>query len=192
MRRLFMLRHGPTHAKSMVGWSDLPADLSDRPAIARLSQFLPGEALLISSDLSRACDTADAIQAGRQRLPHDGDLREMHFGDWELRTYNEVAAEDPARARAFWENPGDLSPPNGESWNMLGRRSNQAVDRILAAHPGRDIVIVAHFGVILTQLQRGLGLSAQQVFGHKIDPLSVSEFEIGPEDWQVNRINHQP
>ncbi|HHL22744.1 MAG TPA: histidine phosphatase family protein, partial [Aliiroseovarius sp.] len=23
------LRHGPTHAKGLVGWSDVPADLSD-------------------------------------------------------------------------------------------------------------------------------------------------------------------
>lgn len=37
MTRIFWIRHGPTHANGMVGWSDLPADLSDsaRQAFAR-------------------------------------------------------------------------------------------------------------------------------------------------------------
>ncbi|MEY8841169.1 histidine phosphatase family protein, partial [Cribrihabitans sp. XS_ASV171] len=37
MTRLHFVRHGPTHAKGMVGWSDLPADLSDTALLDRLS-----------------------------------------------------------------------------------------------------------------------------------------------------------
>ena len=36
MTDIFLIRHGPTHAKGMVGWSDLAADLSDTQALARL------------------------------------------------------------------------------------------------------------------------------------------------------------
>ena len=43
----------------MIGWTDLPADLSDTARIARLSNYLP-HAPVISSDLSRARDTAPA------------------------------------------------------------------------------------------------------------------------------------
>ena len=117
MRRLCLVRHGPTHAKTMVGWSDLPADLSDHDAIASLAEHLPADALVISSDLSRAVATADAIQGARTRLPHDPDLREMNFGDWELQRFDEV--EDQETYRAFWEHPGDVKPPNGESWHEL-------------------------------------------------------------------------
>ena len=69
MSRFFWVRHGPTHAKSMVGWSDLPADLGDTAQLARLSTHLPAEALVISSDLIRASATADAIAGKRTRLP---------------------------------------------------------------------------------------------------------------------------
>lgn len=192
MRRLFMVRHGPTHAKTMVGWSDLPADLSDVAAIDRLAGFLPGKALVISSDLIRARDTANAIQGARQRLAHDAALREMHFGDWELKHFNDIAASDPDRSRAFWENPGDVRPPRGESWNEVSARVSGAVDRVLAAHPDRDIIAVAHFGAILTQVQRALGLDADQAFGHRLNPLSVTEFHISDSGWQVERINHHP
>jgi len=37
MTTLWLVRHGPTHAKAMIGWTDLPADLSDAGAIAPAS-----------------------------------------------------------------------------------------------------------------------------------------------------------
>ncbi|HBR39463.1 MAG TPA: histidine phosphatase family protein, partial [Sulfitobacter pontiacus] len=48
--------------------------------------------------------------------------------------------------------PGDIAAPEGESWNDAARRINAAVDRITQAHPNTDIIAVAHFGVILTQV----------------------------------------
>lgn len=187
--RLFLIRHGPTHAKSMVGWSDLPADLSDTAALARLEAALPPEALVVSSDLIRAVDTATAIQGSRRRLPHLQGLREIHFGEWELRSWKEIDAEDPTRIRAYWETPGETSPPGGESWNQVCARVNDAVDGLLQAHAGRDLVIVGHFGQILTQIQRATGISAEAAFSHKIDNLSLSELHYGPTGWRSETIN---
>lgn len=187
-----MVRHGPTHAKTMVGWSDLPADLSDSAALERLANFLPKEALVISSDLLRARSTADAIQGGRQRLTHDPALREINFGTWELKHFKEIEAEDPKRARAFWESPGEVRPPSGESWGELSRRVDRAVDGLLAGHPNRDLVVVAHFGAILTQLQRALQVGPEEAFAHRLNPLSVTEITISRGGWQAGRINHHP
>ncbi|MEX0301319.1 MAG: histidine phosphatase family protein [Leisingera sp.] len=190
--RLFLIRHGPTHAKSMVGWSDLPADLSDTEALARLSAYLPAEALVVSSDLSRAVETATALQGGRTRLPHVEALREIHFGAWELRTWAEVDAEDPDRIRAYWETPGDVTPPGGESWNQVCNRVDAAIDALIDIHRGRDLIIVGHFGQIVTQIQRAHMLTAEEAFGHKIDNLSVSEVSLGPDGWRTGVINHLP
>lgn len=190
MSRIFWVRHGPTHARTMVGWSDLPADLSDTARLARLSDFLPREALVISSDLSRAVTTADAIAGPRPRLPHDPDLREMHFGDWELKRHTEI--EDQDHARRFWENPGDIRPPGGESWHELTARVDAAISRLLTAHPGADIIAVAHFGAILTQLQQALQLGPYEAFTHKIDNLSVTELHRRGSGWHAARFNHTP
>ncbi|OED49071.1 histidine phosphatase family protein [Leisingera sp. S232] len=190
--RLFLVRHGPTHAKCMVGWSDLPADLSDTAALSRLSSYLPAEALVVSSDLSRAAETANAIQGSRVRLPHDTALREIHFGAWELRSWAEVDAEDPERIRAYWETPGDVTPPGGESWHQVCNRVNTAIDRLIAANRGRDLIVVGHFGQILTQIQRAEMLTAEEAFAHRIDNLSVSEVFFGPDGWQTGAINHLP
>lgn len=188
MSRFFWVRHGPTHAKSLVGWSDLPADLSDTDQIARLTSFLPADAVVISSDLQRASATADAVQQRRQRLPHDPNLREIHFGDWELKRADEIA--DQTLFQAYWDRPGDLRAPGGESWHEVRDRVDRAVGRLMQAHPGRDIVAVAHFGVILTQVQQALQISAKDAFEHRIDNLSVTELRFGPKGWHAGRINH--
>ena len=192
MTSIFLIRHGPTHAKGMVGWSDLAADLSDIDGLARLEAALPKEAVVISSDLSRAVTTADAIQATRHRLPHDRDLREMNFGDWELKVFSEVEAESPERLRAFYETPGEISPPNGDSWHALCARSNAAIDRLVASNHVPNLVVVAHFGVILSQVQRALGLTAYQAFGHKIENLSITHVMVCDGLWSGGQISHTP
>ncbi len=192
MTRLHLVRHGPTHAKSMVGWSDLPADLSDSAQVSRVAGFLPADALVVSSDLIRAADTATAIADGRRRLPHDPDLREINFGEWELRRFSEIEAEDPHRIRAFWERPGEVRAPQGESWDQVAARVNAAVDRLIAAHTGCDLIIVAHFGAILTQVQRAENLTADEVFAHRINNLSVTEIHHADGSWDLVRINHLP
>ena len=191
MSRVFWVRHGPTHARGMVGWSDLPADLSDTARLRALDAALPRGAVVVSSDLCRASATADAIAGGRVRLPHDPDLREIHFGDWELQHFDAVT--ERAQLFDFWDRPGDTRPPGGESWNELRARVRRAVARAQAAHPGRDIVAVAHFGTILTQVQQALRLSTFDAFAHRIEPLSLTELRRTPDgSWIAGAINHLP
>jgi alpha-ribazole phosphatase len=187
MTRFWLVRHGPTHAKAMIGWTDLPADLSDTAALSRLSAHLPAGAPVVSSDLSRAVATADAL-GNRPRLPHDPGLREIHFGLWERRGFAEVEADDPTLVRAFWETPGEIRAPGGESWNDLTGRTWAALDRLQGHAP--DLVVVAHFGPILAALQRAGGMTATQVFAHKIDNLSVTCLTLKPPG--VQAINHRP
>ena len=212
MTRFWLVRHGPTHAKAMVGWTDLAADLSDTAAIGRLRDHLPRSAPVISSDLARAVATADAL-CPHLRLPHDPGLREMHFGQWEMRGFAEVEAEDSALIRAFWDSPGDIRPPGGESWNDLATRTSAALDRLQGTAP--DIIVVAHFGPILAALhrvpfarvdavvdtnparapilaalQRALRVPAIEVFANRIDNLSVTCLCLTPAE--VFAINHRP
>jgi broad specificity phosphatase PhoE len=186
------VRHGPTHEKSFVGWRDVPADLSDTALIARVRDHLPDRALLVSSDLVRSVATADVLhQPHHTRLPHERDLREIHFGVWDGMRFDAIAARDPELSRTFWEQPGDVRAPGGESWNETGARVSAVVDRLNAAHPDGHIIAVAHFGVILTQVQRALQVSAYAAMAHKIDNISVTTLRhLGADNWDVERINH--
>lgn len=187
------VRHGPTHEKAFVGWRDVPADLSDIEAVARLRAYLPETAVVISSDLIRASATADALaHVTHERLPHDPHLRELDFGKWDGMHFSDVAEKYPELSREYWEKPGDIAAPEGESWNAAAARVNAVVDRLNDRYPDRDIIAVAHFGVILTQVQRALGVTPYDAISHKIDNLSVTELSHGAGRWHVARINHCP
>jgi alpha-ribazole phosphatase len=189
--RFWWVRHGPTHEKAMTGWRDVPADLSDTAALARLNAHLPPQAAVISSDLIRATATADALTSGRTRLPHDPALRELNFGDWDGKHWSEIAETHPDLSRLYWEDPGHHAPPNGESWNDAAARATRTADSLLAQSKG-DLILVAHFGIILTQLARALDLTPHQALAHRIDPLSVTCLRHDGTRWHADGINHLP
>lgn len=191
MKRLWWVRHGPTHERAFCGWRDVPADLSDTAAIARLAAHLPAGAPVVCSTLLRARATADALAGGRPRLPARDDLRELHFGEWEGLRFDEVSARDPELSRAYWEDPGDIAPPGGESWNAAALRIDGAVQALMSAATP-DLVIVAHMGVILTRLALALDETPSEALGHRIDPLSVTCLAFDGRRWRAEAINHIP
>lgn len=192
MTRFWWVRHGPTHQISFTGWRDVPADLSDTAKLLRLDAYLPPKATIVASDLIRASATADALSDGRSRLADLPALREFHFGDWDGKRWAEVADKYPDLSRRYWEEPGDISPPNGESWNAAAARVSPSVDALLADHRGGDLIVVAHFGVILTQLARARGFSARKAFIHRIDTLSVTCLVHDGTRWTAETINQLP
>lgn len=189
MTRLWLVRHGPTHAKAMIGWTDLPADLSDTAKIARLRAALP-DAPVVSSDLLRARQTADALLPV-ERLSDDPRLREINFGAWDGKTFAQVEVSDPDLIRAYWSEPGDVSPPEGESWNAVRHRVDGAINDLIRLNHD-DVIVVAHFGAILTQVQRAMKISAYEAFAHRIENLSVTKITVDKATWHAELINHIP
>ena len=189
MTDLYFIRHGPTHLKSMVGWSDVPADLSDAAKIERLCKYLPDNGKMISSDLKRAHDTADALKLNHERLPDEANLREIHFGDWELKLFAEIEKTDHDRVFAFYDTPGQTSAPNGESWDGFCQRTDQAIDDLMNAYPEQALIIVVHFGVIVSQIQRAEGCGAKHAMRHKIDNFSLTHLRYSESGWTINKLN---
>ncbi len=171
MTRLWLLRHGPTHAKVMLGHTDLPADLSDTVALDALRDALPF-APVVSSDLWRAVATADAIQDARPRLAHAPALREFDFGEWDGCAYEAIDGPD---VRAFFDDPGARRAPGGESWDDVTARVGAALD-VLADGP--DLIVVAHMGVILTMWARATGLRPYDALAQTIAPLSLTRIDL--------------
>ena len=186
MTRLWLVRHGPTHARVLLGHTDLPADLGDRAALARLDEALPA-APLVSSDLRRAVQTADALAGGRDRLPHQAALREMDFGAWDGRPADDI--DDPA-LRPFLERPGALRAPGGESWDDLALRADAAIARL--ARGRRDLIVVAHMGTILTQWARAARLAPHEALAQVVAPLSLTRIDLAEGRARAVSVNVRP
>ena len=186
MTRFWWVRHGPTHAKTMVGWTDLPADLSNTDQIARVSAALP-DAPIISSDLLRTRTTADAVQGTRPRLTHEKRFREFHYGEWENQTFDAI---DSPECRAFFDAPGTQKAPGGESWNDVTERVNAGCDVLTGTYS--YIIIVAHMWVILTQWARALNITPYEALGQVIEPLSITRITWDGNKFEGDFANHHP
>lgn len=192
MTNWYWIRHAPTNLKSLVGWSDVEVDLSNIDMFARLNNYLPKDSIVISSDLKRSIKTADLIQNKRQRIPNNKNLREFNFGEWELKNSEEISKKYPNLSKEYWSNPGDVSPPNGESWNQAAKRVDKQVDQINKKYKGCNIIAIGHFGVILTQLQRAAKIEARSAISFQIDNLSITHIEhLGETNWRILGVNNK-
>jgi hypothetical protein len=122
------LRHGPTHARppSPAG-ATCAADLSDTAHLARVrAALLP---------LAMPCrDIRPDPRAWPRRMrwpgracawPDDPALRELHFGDWDGRTADEVEAEAPGSCATSTTGParcGRRGAKGGMTWPRASRR----------------------------------------------------------------------
>ena len=76
---------------------------------------------VIASPLFRAQETAEVVGRG-MRVETDPRLKEMDYGAWEGRTYDQIEATDGAFRREWELAPDRLECPGGESGNQVAER----------------------------------------------------------------------
>jgi len=141
---------------------------------------------ICTSPLQRAAETADRI-ADALHVPviREPDLREMSLGAWEGMTVAEIQAAFPGGYERWLEDPVAFPAPGGEALPAFGRRVEGTLERMRQAHPGADLLIVSHGGVIKALLCFALGLDIRYLFRLKQDNTAVSRVEL---DGQVRRV----
>ena len=100
---------------------------------------------IYASDLTRAMETAAPL-AARFGLPviSDPQLRELNFGAWEWRNFNDVNAENPNAMKNFYTDPEQADIPESEPFPEFQRRVAGRVREIVAHERGKRVVIVSH------------------------------------------------
>ncbi|PUE06219.1 histidine phosphatase family protein [Limnohabitans sp. T6-5] len=154
--RILAIRHGETAWNvdtRIQGHLDIPLNEQGLRQANNLARALAqGDAIdaIYASDLSRAHTTASAIaQAMGQTVTAHTGLRERHFGEFQGRTFAEIEAELPEHAWHWRKRTPEWTPPSGgESLVTLRKRIVGTVDELAAQHPGQQIVLVAHGGVL--------------------------------------------
>jgi len=153
--RIIAIRHGETSWNvdaRIQGQTDIGLNDTGRWQARRLGRALATEPIsaVYTSDLGRARETADSIAqaSGVAPIPHQG-LRERSFGMFEGKTFDEIQQTWPEQARNWRKRIPDWQPPEGgESLLELRERVTRTVHELAARHPGEQIVVVAHGGVL--------------------------------------------
>ncbi len=152
--RILAIRHGETlwNVDSRIqGHLNIGLNDTGRWQAERLGVALKDEtiAAIYASDLSRAHDTALAVsrRTGVPVQPEPG-LRERSFGEFEGRTFAEIETALPEQAKRWRQRDPSFTPAGGESLFMLKARVLSVAARLAAQHPGEQIALFAHGGVM--------------------------------------------
>lgn len=173
-RQLLLLRHGRTAynaAGRFQGQVDVPLDDVGRAEVARVAPLIAARhpVQIISSDSTRAADTAEAIAAlCRLQVGYDERLREIDVGGWSGLTLEEAAEAFP-QEYADWSS-GDrelLRRGGGETYGEVGERAYAAVEPRLDGPSKELLVAVTHGGTArsLIDLMLGVPESARHILG---------------------------
>lgn len=158
--RIIAIRHGETAWNvdtRIQGHLDIPLNDTGRWQAQRLARALSTRDeihAIYSSDLQRAHQTAQAITtvSGAPLTTHLG-LRERGFGIFEGKTYVEIEQTWPEESERWRKREPHWAPPGGETLIQVRERITRTLHELAVRHPGQQIVLVAHGG-ILDQLYR--------------------------------------
>ena len=152
--RIIAIRHGETTWNvdtRIQGHLDIPLSANGRWQAERLAEALRDEPLkaIYASDLTRAWETAQYLgQAQGLQVTKEIGLRERGFGDFEGKTFAEIEVLLPEQSLRWRKRDPEFSPSGGESLVALRARVMEAAERLAAQHPGEQIALVGHGGVM--------------------------------------------
>jgi alpha-ribazole phosphatase/probable phosphoglycerate mutase len=135
--------------------------------MARVADYLQDEALaaVYTSPRSRALEGARMIAAARScSFEVVAGFSEIHFGDFEGLSYDEIADRHPEIYRQWMETPTEVQFPNGESFSAMRTRVIGAFTGIQREHEGQTIAIVSHGGVNRVLIAWALGMPDDCLF----------------------------
>ena len=152
------IRHAATDlAGTFCGSSNPPLNALGLAQVQTLVAQLAPEPIHIvyTSDLLRAHQTAQPLAAAQNTHIHTRPaLRELHFGDWEALTWNQIEAQDPAFAARWVAEFPTLPTPSGEPVPLFRTRILTEFNHLRqAATPGKTTAIVTHAGPLRVLLE---------------------------------------
>lgn len=190
MLRLTLVRHASTalnEAHRYQGWTDPPLSERGQAEALRLGERLRGERFdrVLASDLRRCTETAALALPG---APTEAGprFREMDFGAWDGRTYDECRVTYPDRLRRWIADPERESPPDGEAFDAFAARVDAAVD---ALPPEGSVLLIAHGGPIRRIVARALGLAWSRVVLMQLSACGITRLALHPEGGHLLCLN---
>ena len=197
-KELFIVRHGETEwnkNRKYQGQKDVKLNETGKKQVRLSAEELAEFDLeaVCSSNLSRARDTAEEIAASHQlQVRQFAGLREIDFGDWEGKSYEEIIEQQKERFHDWLQNPGRTSPPGGEDMQEFQQRVCRAFEQILEFSADK-IAVAAHGGSIRVYMLKVLGMPLENYTRLHFDNGGISRikyFQDSPVVTQVNTVGH--
>lgn len=173
--RLYLIRHGQVEGfghKRYNGQADVALTPLGRSQSEQLAERLAERPLaaVYGSDLSRCAYATHCLAAAHGLQPMLlPEVRELHIGEWEGRTWQELQDSYPQEWQARLQDLVNYRVPGGESLAEMAQRVRPALSRIVERHRGEEVVLVGHGGVNRVILLDAIGAPLKRMFAIEQD-----------------------
>lgn len=149
--KIDLLRHGEPEGGSRYRGNRIDDPLTEKGWQQMWTGVGEREAwdVIISSPLLRCAEFANKL-AGQRNTPVviDERFKEIGFGVWEGKTKSELKTKREKEFKAFYADPIINTPAGAEPVNDFFIRVTSAFNDVRSEHAGKNILIVAHAGVV--------------------------------------------
>jgi broad specificity phosphatase PhoE len=194
MKTVYLVRHAETTWNlegRIQGNRDTPLSVDGLAQTVKTVAFLSALRFdtIFTSPLARTRAIAEPVGINLGIPPIVvPELREIEFGDWEGRTWNEIGAMHPAALAAWKLKSPEARPDGGESLADVRRRAEK-LRSMVESSSGDLMLIVAHGGLnrVLISVLLDLPLSSYCRFTQP--NVCISVFEAVTSKWQARVID---
>lgn len=176
---VYLIRHTETVCEKGICYGQSDVDIAEPFDVIfdEIVSQLPSEAIVFSSPLKRCVILAKHIQNNIKTISYQEDerLKEMNFGNWELKNWNEIPQE---QLNPWMEDFVNIRVSNGESFVELHDRVFNFLSEILSKNIQSPIIIVAHAGIIRSILCHQTSLPLKEAFQNRVDFGQVIKIEL--------------
>ena len=196
--RLLLIRHAEVEERyHRVFGGRIDMNLSPRgKRMARtLAAYLAGKTIdaIYASPMKRVQQTlAPTLRRGRPEQTMMPGLREIDFGDWTGLGWQAVSDRFGFFSHQWLEQIEHHGVPNGENGRVFRDRVEPCIRQIIAAHPGQNVAVFCHGGVIRMLLAILLKLPLPKTNHFDIEYASITQVALHPHMNEIELLNFTP
>ena len=196
--RLLLIRHGEVEARyQRIFGGRIDMNLSPRGKLQAkiLADYLQAKTIdaIYASPMKRVQQTlAPTLKMNSQQQTIFPDLREIDFGDWTGHGWEAVRAKYKFAVHEWLHKIEDPGSPNGESGKTFRARVEPCLREIIRKHPGQNVAVFCHGGVIRMILSVLLELPLPKTNSFEVEYASITQVALHPHMAEIELLNFTP
>lgn len=196
--RLLLIRHAEVEVRyQRLFGGRIDMNLSPRgQRMARtLAKYLRSKSIdaVYASPMKRVQQTlAPNVRNGFPAQKILADLREIDFGDWTGLGWQAVSDRFGFEVHHWLDQIEHHGVPNGESGQVFRARVEPCVRQIVSSHPGQNVAVFCHGGVIRMILSILVDLPLPKTNSFEIEYASITQVALHPHMAEIELLNFTP
>lgn len=193
--RLLLIRHGEVEAryqKKFGGIIDMNLSPNGKRQAQILADYLRGKTIdaIYASPMKRVQQTlAPTLKQSSLKQTVMPDLREIDFGAWTGLGWREVEKQFGFRSHEWLDQISNFGVPNGESGKVFQKRVEPCLREIIARHPGENVAVFCHGGVIRMMLAILLKLPLPKTNHFDVEYASLTQVALHEHMNEIELLN---